>query len=279
MKLAGIDRLSVLNIHYGNYTLDYFLDCQAELGIKNVELLGAHQGLWMDHQGYEDAAPIRKKLEDRGLKCPVFTPENCCYGYQFAAKEPELRERCFRYFANGIRFGAELGAKILEANSGWGYWNEPEEEGFERAVEMHQRLSEVAKEYDMLIACESLRPQESLIGYRMDQIKHLFDEVAHPNFKVMIDLTAMSVAGETIQDWFDTFGSENIIHSHFQDCNPYGHYVWGDGNRNLQQDVKDMLKNGYQGLFSQELTDRSYYADPFYHDKRNMRNLRMYFGD
>ena len=68
MKLAGIDRLSVLNIHYGNYTLDYFLDCQAELGIKNVELLGAHQGLWMDHQGYEDAAPIRKKLEDRGLK-------------------------------------------------------------------------------------------------------------------------------------------------------------------------------------------------------------------
>ena len=31
MKLAGIDRLSVLNIHYGKYTLDYFLDCKAEL--------------------------------------------------------------------------------------------------------------------------------------------------------------------------------------------------------------------------------------------------------
>ena len=143
MKLIDISRISVLSLHYNNYTLDYFLDCQAKLGIKNVELLSAHQGLWMDEYGYQDPAPIRRKLEERGLCCPVFTPENCAYGYQFAAKEPEAIDRTFRYFANGIRFGAELGAKILEANSGWGYWNEPEEEGFKRSAEMHSRLAEV----------------------------------------------------------------------------------------------------------------------------------------
>ena len=53
MKLIDISRISVLNIHYNNYTLDYFLDCQARLGVKNVELLGAHQGLWMDEYGYQ----------------------------------------------------------------------------------------------------------------------------------------------------------------------------------------------------------------------------------
>lgn len=276
MKLIDISRISVLSLHYNNYTLDYFLDCQAKLGIKNVELLSAHQGLWMDEYGYQDPAPIRRKLEDRGLSCPVFTPENCAYGYQFAAKEPELKERCFRYFANGIRFGAELGAKILEANSGWGYWNEPEEEGFKRSAEMHSRLAEVAKEYGMTIACESLRPQETRIGYRIDQIKRLFDTVNHPNFKVMIDLTAICVQGESVQRWFDTFGAENIIHSHFQDCDPYGHYVWGDGKQNLHDMLCAFLDNGYTGLFSQELTDGSYFEDPFYHDQRNMRNLRMY---
>lgn len=276
MKLIDISRISVLSLHYNNYTLDYFLDCQAKLGIKNVELLSAHQGLWMDEYGYQDPAPIRRKLEDRGLSCPVFTPENCAYGYQFAAKEPEAIDRTFRYFANGIRFGAELGAKILEANSGWGYWNEPEEEGFKRSAEMHSRLAEVAKEYGMTIACESLRPQETRIGYRIDQIKRLFDTVNHPNFKVMIDLTAMCVQGETVQRWFDTFGAENIIHSHFQDCDPYGHYVWGDGKQNLHDMLCAFLDNGYTGLFSQELTDGSYFADPFYHDQRNMRNLRMY---
>lgn len=276
MKLIDISRISVLSLHYNNYTLDYFLDCQAKLGIKNVELLSAHQGLWMDEYGYQDPAPIRRKLEDRGLSCPVFTPENCAYGYQFAAKEPEAIDRTFRYFANGIRFGAELGAKILEANSGWGYWNEPEEEGFKRSAEMHSRLAEVAKEYGMTIACESLRPQETRIGYRIDQIKRLFDTVNHPNFKVMIDLTAMCVQGETVQRWFDTFGAENIIHSHFQDCDPYGHYVWGDGKQNLHDMLCAFLDNGYTGLFSQELTDGSYFGDPFYHDQRNMRNLRMY---
>lgn len=276
MKLIDISRISVLSLHYNNYTLDYFLDCQAKLGIKNVELLSAHQGLWMDEYGYQDPAPIRRKLEERGLSCPVFTPENCAYGYQFAAKEPEAIDRTFRYFANGIRFGAELGAKILEANSGWGYWNEPEEEGFKRSAEMHSRLAEVAKEYGMTIACESLRPQETRIGYRLDQIKRLFDTVNHPNFKVMIDLTAMCVQGETVQRWFDTFGAENIIHSHFQDCDPYGHYVWGDGKQNLHDMLCAFLDNGYTGLFSQELTDGSYFGDPFYHDQRNMRNLRMY---
>ena len=276
MKLIDISRISVLSLHYNNYTLDYFLDCQAKLGIKNVELLSAHQGLWMDEYGYQDPAPIRRKLEDRGLSCPVFTPENCAYGYQFAAKEPEAIDRTFRYFANGIRFGAELGAKILEANSGWGYWNEPEEEGFKRSAEMHSRLAEVAKEYGMTIACESLRPQETRIGYRLAQIKRLFDTVNHPNFKVMIDLTAMCVQGETVQRWFDTFGAENIIHSHFQDCDPYGHYVWGDGKQNLHDMLCAFLDNGYTGLFSQELTDGSYFEDPFYHDQRNMRNLRMY---
>jgi len=100
--------------------------------------------------------------------------------------------------------------------------------------------------------------------------------VNHPNFKVMIDLTAICVQGESVQRWFDTFGAENIIHSHFQDCDPYGHYVWGDGKQNLHDMLCAFLDNGYTGLFSQELTDGSYFEDPFYHDQRNMRNLRMY---
>ena len=110
MKLASIDRISVLNIHYINYSLDYFLDCQQALGVKNVELLAGRQDMWLDHKGSIDPKIIKKKLDDRGLKCPVITPDNCMLGYQFAAKEPELRERSYNYFVNGIRLGAELGA-------------------------------------------------------------------------------------------------------------------------------------------------------------------------
>ena len=110
MKIVDFDKLSVLNLHYCQYTLDYFLDCMQELGIKNVELLGGHQGLWLDPNEYQDPEPVRKKLQEHGLKCPVFTPQNCRFGYQFGVKEPELREKTFGFFANAIRLGAALGA-------------------------------------------------------------------------------------------------------------------------------------------------------------------------
>ena len=165
MKIVDFDKLSVLNLHYCQYTLDYFLDCMQELGIKNVELLGGHQGLWLDPNEYQDPEPVRKKLQEHGLKCPVFTPQNCRFGYQFGVKEPELREKTFGFFANAIRLGAALGADKMEANSGWGYWDEAEEDGLKRAAEMHQRLCEVAEENGVTIVAESLRPQESRIGY------------------------------------------------------------------------------------------------------------------
>lgn len=37
MKIVDFDKLSVLNLHYCQYTLDYFLDCMQELGSNGVQ--------------------------------------------------------------------------------------------------------------------------------------------------------------------------------------------------------------------------------------------------
>lgn len=106
-------------------------------------------------------------------------------------------------------------------------------------------------------------------------MKRLYELADHPNFKLMIDMTVISVAGESIQQWFDVFG-KNIEHVHFQDFNPYGHYIWGERNRNLREDLEIMVKNGYEGYFTQELTIADYYLDPLKYDRRNVQNLKMY---
>lgn len=276
MKYFPKECLSVLNIHYDFYTLDYFLDCMAALGVVNVELLGGHQGVWIDAGGFADPKPILQKLRERGLKCPVITPDNCCLQYEVDVKEPLLREKAFAYFQNGLRLGAELGAKFMEINSGRGYWNEDPKEARKRAADMLHRLAEEAEHYDMTLVCESLRPQESIFGYTLPQMKELYDMVRHPRFKMMIDTTAMCVSGETIQQWFDVFGQENILHTHFQDCDPYGHRIWGDGAQDLNGFLKALYDNGYTGLISQELTVREYYHDPFFYDSRNVANLNQY---
>ena len=278
MKLIDISRISVLSLHYNNYTLDYFLDCQAKLGIKNVELLSAHQGLWMDEYGYQDPAPIRRKLEERGLCCPVFTPENCAYGYQFAAKEPEHIERSFGYFSNGIRLANELGCEYMEVNSGWGYWNEDKQEAWKRSAAMLHRLAEVAKENGITLVMESIRPEESQLVINLEAAQKMLKEVNHPNLKGMVDTCAMGVAGETLEDWFQALGSD-IRHMHFIDGTPYGHLVWGDGSHHLGRFIEVLNRYGYEGYLGQEITDGRYYMDPAAADLRNMKNFERYIED
>ncbi len=276
-KYFGKDRISGFNLHYGMYSFEYYLECQQKLGITKTELFAGGQSLYVDPYGHCDPAPVRKMLADHHLECVTISPDNCGLQYQFAHKDRTQIEKSFNFFKQGMILGAELGAHIMEAHSGWGYWNENREDALKRSADMHRRLCEVGDEYDVTIACEALRPQESLIGYSVYDIRKLFDLVDHPRFKVMIDVTAMTVSGETIQEWFDVFGTENIIHTHFQDSNPYGHLIWGTGTNDLGNMLKTLHDNNYQGCLSQELTVRDYFLDPYKYDRLNMATLNQYF--
>ena len=140
------EQVAGMNIHYLNYSLDYFLDVQQRLGFKSLELWCGAPHVWLDHMRYYDAKAIQKKIQDRGLQVHVLTPENCLYPYQVAAKEPEHVQRSFSYFRNGIRLAEELGCSLMEINSGWGYWNEDREEAWKRSADMLSRLAEAAGE-------------------------------------------------------------------------------------------------------------------------------------
>lgn len=249
--------------------MDYFLDKQAELGFKTIELWGGAPHFYLDSMGYQDAKEVRKKIESRGLQVKVFTPENVMYQYQMAAQTPELFEKSFQYFKNGLQVASELGCKIMQTNSGWGYWNEDREEAWKRSREMISKLADEAGRLGICLAMESLRPQESQLVVTLKDAKRMYDEVNSPNLKILIDTTAMSVQGETIDDWFDVFGDE-VIHTHFIDSNPYGHLAWGFGNRSLQEYLEALNRHNYQGCLGQELTEFDYYENPGEIDRKNM---------
>lgn len=103
----------------------------------------------------------------------------------------------------------------------------------------------------------------------------MLDEVNHPNLKAMIDTTAMGVAGETIDQWFDILG-EDIIHMHFIDGNPYGHLIWGDGTHDLKEFLSALKRHNYTGYLGQEITEFDYFNDPAAADLRNMKAYEPY---
>jgi len=272
------EQIAGMNIHYVNYSLDYFLDSQQRCGFKSIELWCAAPHVWLDHMRYYDAKEISGKISRRGLSVHVLTPENCTYPYQFSAKEKEHRERSFQYFANGIRLANELGCDYMEVNSGWGYWNEERDEAWQRSADRLYRLAELAAVEGITLVMEAVRPEESQLVIDLPSAKKMLDQVCHPDLKAMVDTCAMGVANETLDQWFDALGND-VRHMHFIDGTPYGHLIWGDGNHHLGRFIESLNRHGYQGYLGQEITDNRYYLDPMAADMRNMQNFERYIED
>lgn len=269
------EQIAGMNIHYVNYSLDYFLDTQQKLGFQTIELWCGAPHVGIDHLRYYEAKSLKKKIAARGLRVCVITPENCLYPYQVGAKEREHRERSFEYFKNGILLAEELEVPMMEINSGWGYRNEPREEAWNRSQDMLSRLAQTAKAHGVTLVMESLRPEESQIVTTLADTKRMIEAVGSPALKPMADLCAVSVAGETLSDWFQTFGKD-LRHMHFIDGEPSGHLVWGDGCHHLGKEIAILNQYDYSGCLGQELTEGRYFDDPAAADFRNMKNFERY---
>lgn len=272
MGLLRREQIAGMNCHYYNYSLDYFMDSMEICGYETIALWGGAPHFYLDYLTYSDCREIRRKAFRHGLKIKCFTASGGTYGYQMGMQPASQRERVYRYYINGIRAAAELGADMMSVNSGWGYWDEDRQEAWKRSVDMIMRLCDAAGKEGIILTMESLRRAESQLAYNLENTKRLFEEVGHPALKIMIDTTAMGVAGETPRQWFEAFGND-IINTHFIDGNPYGHLVWGDGTSDLKNWLEVLKEYHYEGILGLEVTARRYYEDPRAADRKNMEAL------
>jgi protein FrlC len=263
-----------MNQHYKKFPFDYFLDAQLRVGFHNIELWLGAPHFWLDSSSYDDYKVVRKKVAQRGLKVVSVTCPSMAYQYQYAYPEKEHFEKSARYFSNGIKVAAELGARIMTINSGWGYWNENDHDAFERSKEMISRLCNVAASEGVLLAMESLTPLESNIVFNIETAKKLFDAIDHPSLKIMVDTVATGFAKETIQQWFEVF-AKDLIHMHFIDGDRRtdAHYIWGDGEYSLEKELQCLADIHYTGYLVQEVVGDKYLRDPILADLENMRSI------
>lgn len=275
MGLINRRQIAGMNCHWYNYSLEAFFRSMEENGFETVALWGGAPHFYLNHETMSDCKSIRKLARFHGQTIRCFTASSGTYGFQTGMQDPEQRERCFQYYQNGIRATAELGAEQMSVNSGWGYFDEPESEGWKRSREMLRRMAEEAEKEGVILTMESLRRAESQLCFSLDSVVRMLREVGHPSLKAMIDTTAMGVAGETPEQWFEVLGNQ-IVNTHFIDGTPYGHLVWGDGSFDLEHFLTVMKQHGYTGLLGLEVTARTYYEDPKEADRRNIRMLERF---
>ncbi len=270
-------QIAGMNQNYRQFTYSYFLDSMRLAGYESVELWLGAPHVWVDSRGYHAAKQILEQTRQAGLNIvSVTTPSGGAFQYQYASQEKMHMERSIGYFINGVHMTAELGSRLMSVNSGWGYWNESEETASERTVEILGRVCREAEKEGITIAIESLTKDESLIGYRIEQIEDLMRRIDSPALKAMVDLDATWYSRESAQLWFDRFGKD-LVHYHFQDGDithpSAGHYVWGQGEFCLEDEVKILEDNNYSGILTQEICGSD---DPRQADIQNMKMLSKY---
>jgi protein FrlC len=216
----------------------------------------------------------------RGLKVISTTTPSMAYQYQYASQEKYHFNRSIKYFSNGIKATAELGAKIMTVNSGWGYWNEDFNNAFERSKSMISQLCDIAVSNGILLALESLTSVESNIVNNISTAKRMFDEINHPALKIMVDTVATGFAKENTASWFEVFGKD-LIHMHFIDGDNRSdaHYIWGDGKYSLEKEIQVLNDNNYRGYLVQEIMDEKYLGNPMSADMENIKKLLKFVDD
>lgn len=274
------NQVAAMNQHYRSWSFPYFLQQEQKLGIESLELWLGPPHFYLDRLRYEDCKRIRKIIKEYGITPVSVTSSSFAWQFQYASPDRETYEKGKDYFKNGIKAAAELGAKIMTVNSGWGYTQETEKEQFLRTVETLGELAETAGEQGMILALESLTSLESHIGNNLEKVKKIWETVNHKNLEIMVDTVAMGYQNETLEDWFHAFG-EHMVHMHFIDMDQDGwtddHLVWGDGGFHLDRMIETLKKYSYQGYLVQEIAADRYKMDPAEADRRGINKLRKYF--
>ena len=188
-----------------------------------------------------------------GLHWLLTKPE----GLHFTTNDATLRKKTRDYVDSLIDFCADLGGDRMVFGSpksrnmlpGLRY-----REAWVNAVESFKSLMPKAQERGVTICLEPLSYFETDFIMTVEEGCRMCDDVSHPNFKVHIDVKAMSAERKPIDEVIR--GARGYVgHFHVNDANKNGP---GWGNTDYAPIVKAVREIGYDDFASVEVFDFSF---------------------
>lgn len=274
--------VSVMGTSYVHYPFEYFLDSMHELGIHGIDLWGAEPFYCrLDYPTSYDATMQLKRMcaqmDDRDQKVTIYTPETLGYPFNFSDPNPALTFRTIEYFKWAFEDAHVTGCHRVFVNSGCGLRNLSKEESFKRCANTLRAIMDMAEKEGILVPLEQLQPYESNLVTTIDDVKSMLDMVDSPNLRVCVDITAMEVQGESLEQYFETFG-DKIEWIHYSDSH---HEVVGSGSygkEKLAGYIKTLEERDFKNGIDLEINDSIYWEDPHTPHVETCRYLREELG-
>ncbi len=265
MKHLHFDQFSVMTAPYLHHTLEYALDSIAANGFKNVELWGASPHYCIDDYSSSERAlriqKINRMLAGRGLKMPVFHPEQIRqYPINIASPEKYIRGQSIDAMKAYLADTAAFGAEKMVVCPGWPYVDSYETDDFKRSAESLGILAERAEKLNITMVMEEIDATRSLFIKDIRGLSRLIKAVDSPRLQSCADLPYICGHGETIEDYYETFGE--IGHVHAADFGKDGYMALGEGESDVFAQLAKLAEHDYDGQISLFMNGAVHYCDP-----------------
>ncbi|WP_010276721.1 sugar phosphate isomerase/epimerase family protein [Paenibacillus senegalensis] len=270
-----MDKIANMNFHYHRYPFDYFLDSTVRLGLNAIELWAGAPHLYVEDTTHQEVAALLKEIRRRDLELVCFTPEQCIYPINLAAKNDTLRRRSLDYFQKSLEVANSLECGMLLVTAGYGFFNEPAEEAWRRARESLEELCRHAEAAGVILVLEPLSRFGSNVITNLASLKRMISEVGSPQMKALLDTVPMTLVGDTIDGYAAALGRD-LAHVHFLDGDgkTSAHLAWGEGCFPLEAFKRSLDNNGYDGFLSLEIIGPQYNWDPENATRASLERLR-----
>lgn len=178
-------------------------------------------------------------------------------GLSISTGNKEIRDRTSKYFVELVIFTQEIGGKIMVLGSpkqrNVDYEKQTYEEIKEYLKEVIEPALKEAEKRDVFICLEPLGKKETNFVNTASQAIKIIEEVNHPNFKLILDVKAMSDQEKPIPEIIQE-GSQHLAHFHANDANLSGP---GFGEVDFGPIVSTLKNIGYNNYLSVEVFDFS----------------------
>jgi sugar phosphate isomerase/epimerase len=146
------------------------------------------------------------------------------------------------------------------------------EGAWKRAVDLFVAVLDKAGKLDVTLCIEPLSPQETDFINTVEQGLKMVREINHPNFKLHLDVKAMSSETIPVPEVIRSVRAEDIGHFHVNDPNLYGPGMGDVDYGPIAKAIKDI---GYDKWLSVEVF--KYDPDPETIARKSIEYLRRYF--
>ena len=219
-------KFAPMNYHYLRYPIKKFLDKVERSPFNSIDLYCSAPQLNLFDYPLLRLIELKKEIEAHHLSVMAMTPENCVYPVNFCTQDDLTRESSIRYYQRAIDTAQFLDCPCVQISTGFGYFDQPREEGWKYCRESLWTLAQYCEKKDVRLLLEELKVTTTNVLITSKDIAKMLEEIESPSIVGMVDMDQMTYAKETIDDYFDNLG-DKLQHIHFNDR---GHTVPGDGD-------------------------------------------------